>query len=73
MHNTVGHDLHCGYNWEYNPDSGLCYAFRLGDYRTWSDARYQCRIEGGDLTSVGGFEEESFLLGMYVLESNDYF
>ena len=51
--------------WEYdgNPDPqvGSCYLFRYTDYKFWDDAMYQCRIEGGDLASVSGYDAQLFL------------
>ncbi|XP_072020400.1 macrophage mannose receptor 1-like [Amphiura filiformis] len=55
----------CGLEWEYDGNSdiysGSCYLFRFNDYKFWDDALYQCRLEGGDLTSVSGYEEQLFL------------
>ena len=55
----------CGMEWEYdgNPDPqvGSCYLFRYTDYKFWDDAMYQCRIEGGDLASVSGYDAQLFL------------
>ncbi|XP_072020401.1 macrophage mannose receptor 1-like [Amphiura filiformis] len=55
----------CGPGWEYDGNSniynGRCYAFRPSDYKTWSGASLQCRLEGGDLCSIGDFNEQSFV------------
>ena len=57
------YDQHCGDGWEYNPGSKLCYAFRIGEFKTWQESRSQCRMEGGDLVSIGGYDEETYLMG----------
>ena len=57
----------CGDGWEYDGSfdlyAGRCYNFRVSDYKGWSEASYQCRIEGGDLASISDYNEQGFIAG----------
>ncbi|XP_022088512.1 macrophage mannose receptor 1-like [Acanthaster planci] len=60
---TSDYELRCGMGWEYDASTNTCYVFRPHLFENWHDALYQCRVEGGDLISVTGPEDQQFIRG----------
>ncbi|XP_038058027.1 macrophage mannose receptor 1-like [Patiria miniata] len=58
---TPGFESRCGWGWEYDVASETCYTFRPDSSENWQDALYQCRVEGGDLISITGLEDQQFI------------
>ncbi|XP_071824781.1 macrophage mannose receptor 1-like isoform X2 [Apostichopus japonicus] len=64
---TPAFDSRCGSGWEYDSSTGNCYLFKPYDYKTWPDAEMACNIAGGNLVSISGLPEMSYINGRMVL------
>ncbi|XP_048752140.2 macrophage mannose receptor 1-like isoform X2 [Ostrea edulis] len=52
----------CGYNWELEQRSQICYMFNLKP-STWSSARSACQSVGGELISINNLKEHYYISG----------
>ncbi|XP_071789139.1 uncharacterized protein [Asterias amurensis] len=57
---TMNYYARCGNGWEYYKPSDRCFLFRPYDYKNWFNARYQCRVEGGDLMSLSNPVDQTY-------------
>ncbi len=56
-------DPRCGLGWELDPTTQNCYLFEQYDYLSWDDAEEVCKKDGGNLASILGIEEQTYING----------
>ncbi|XP_072020213.1 macrophage mannose receptor 1-like [Amphiura filiformis] len=54
-------DPRCGLGWELDPTTQNCYLFSDTDYLSWPDAEEVCNKDGGNLASIQGVEEQTYI------------
>ena len=60
---TVGRwTAKCGPGWEDDVATEYCYQFNT-DFKTWNEARGECRANGGELVSIVNREQQTFIQG----------
>ncbi|KAJ8036335.1 Macrophage mannose receptor 1 [Holothuria leucospilota] len=64
---TAAFDPRCGTGWEYDSMTGNCYLFKPNSYKSWADAEFECNKGGGNLVSISGLEEMSYINSRLVL------
>lgn len=64
------YDPLCGYNWEIEHRSKICYMFNPHP-SSWSAARSQCQSMGGDLLSINSLGEHYYISGS-LFRSSDF-
>ena len=52
----------CGPGWEDDVATEYCYQFNT-DFKTWNEARGECRANGGELVSIVNREQQTFIQG----------
>ncbi|KAH9505703.1 hypothetical protein Btru_055548, partial [Bulinus truncatus] len=67
---TTSWSPRCSVGWLFSSETNECYLVSAFTRKTWQEARYECTSQGGDLLSISGDREQSFIENL--LKSNDY-